>query len=148
MTNDEWPDAHGRTGDRRQNCEQIYRSVRTLDHLADPRLDLTSSGRGVSMGNMRHESFGLMIRHEIDGVRSPKPPPVNRAAQTARMLARQIHERVEFRATVLQKLPRTFVAREQVLAELPVILLPQRAFARHDPRNFAHDMTGTLDREP
>lgn len=77
-----------------------------------------------------------MIRDKIDG-RGTDTAADHTRAEAARMLPRQFHEQIQFRATVLQEVAGAFVALEQELAELAVVVVAQRPLGSGRALDFA-----------
>lgn len=118
-------------------------SARAIYYLAEDRLELIAGLVLVLVGDLAHEAFGLVICYKIDS-RATKSTAGQAGPETSGMGASQFHQQIKLRSAVLQKVSRAFMALEHVLAELAMIVVAQRPFARHHPLNFGNDVPGAF----
>ena len=87
--------------------------------------------------------IGGLVLHQVNR-RSPEPSAGQPRAVATLQSLRDIHQRIQFRGAVLEKVARAFVALVHILAELRVVAIAQRAFAENHALNFTDDVISAL----
>src|SRR5436305_1073007 len=101
-------------------------STRSIHDLAEHRSRFSSGPPFILGGERSHEILYLVPPDEVDG-RPAEAAAGEPRAQAARMGFGKLHQQIQFRGAVFEKVARALVALKKILAELLEIAFPQRA---------------------